>query len=337
MRPLLAALALLAAACQPARAAVRDESLGTAVATSTLGTLTEGDLDRAIAGKPKLAKQLYELRHEALEDLLLQKLVEAEAAKRKTTPEQLLTEVMTKAGAPTDAEVQAFFDKHLSGSGYKLGDIKGQLAERMAAERRQAAIGAFLTDLKSRAKVHILLEPPRVHVEAQGPSTGDPGAKVTIVEFSDFQCPYCRRQEDALHRILTDYRGKVRLVFRDFPLDGHPDAAKAAQAGACADEQGKFWPMHDKLFENQDALSVANLKSYARELGLDGGKFDACLDGDRTLPRIQQSLSEGEKAGVDGTPALFVNGRMLSGATSYEDLRAAVEDELAAAPEGATK
>ncbi len=332
MRPLLLAVLLAATACQTARAAAVPDS--TPVATSSLGTVTEADLDRAIASKPKLAKQLYDLRHDALENLILQKLVEAEAARQKTTPQALLEGVVAKAGTPTDAEVKAFYDQHLASSGYKLEDIKAQLAERMTAERRQGAVGAFLDKLKADAKVKILLEPPRVQVAATGPSRGDAAAPVTIVEFSDFQCPYCRRQESALHRVLADYAGKVRLVFRDFPLDGHPDAAKAAQAGACADEQGKFWPMHDKLFENQQALGVDKLKAYARELGLDGGKFDACLDGDKTATRIQKSLQEGEQVGVDGTPALFVNGRPLSGATSYEDLKAAVDEALAAAKSG---
>lgn len=335
MRPFIAGSILLAAACQTAGAATLPDS--PPVATGTFGRITEAELDHAIEAKPKLAKQLYELRREALENMVLQQLVEAEAAKRKTTPEQLLEDVVSKASAPSDAEIKAFYDENLSKAGYKFEDIKDQLAERMTAERRQSAVGAFLDQLKSAAKVRFLLEPPRVHVAASGPSKGDATAPVTIVEFSDFQCPYCRRQEDALHRILTDYAGKVRLVFRDFPLEGHPDAAKAAQAAACADEQGKFWAMHDKLFDNQHALAVSDLKTYARQMGLDGAKFDACLDGDRTLARVQKNLHEGEQAGVDGTPALFVNGRMLSGATSYEDLKAAVDDELAAGEQGAKR
>ncbi len=320
------ALALLATtACATARATA---PAAIPVATATFGTLTEADLGKAIADRPKLAKQLYDVRREALEDLILHRLVDDAAQKHGQTPEELLKGVVAKAAAPSDAEVKKFYDEHLAGSGYKLEDIRAQLLDKMAQDQRQKALVAFLDGLKAEAHVKLLLEPTRIEVAAEGPSKGAPGAKVTIVEFSDFQCPYCRRQEDALHRLLDDYPGKVRLVYRDFPLDGHPDAAKAAQAGACADDQGKFWAMHDKLFENQQALAVDKLKAYAREAGLDGAKFDACLDGDKDLARVQKSLTDGEKAGVEGTPALFVNGRMMSGATSYEDLRAAVDDEL---------
>jgi protein-disulfide isomerase len=331
---LFAAFCLSAVACASASAVAKPEPSPAPLATTDLGNFTESDLDAAIAAKPKLAKQLYELRREALENLVLQRLVEAEAKKQATTPQDMLEKIVAGAGAPSDAELQKFYDEHLKTSGYKLADIKEQLAEKMTAERRQAAVGGFLDELRQRAHVRILLAPPRVKVAATGPSKGEATAPVTIVEFSDFQCPYCKRQEDALHKILTDYPGKVRLVFRDFPLDGHPDAAKAAQAAACADAQGKFWNFHDKLFDNQAALGVSDLKSYARQEGLDGKKFDACLDGDEMRARVDENLHEGEAAGVDGTPALFVNGRPLSGATSYEDLKAAVDEELATAPAG---
>lgn len=317
---------LLAAACATTASAAATPSAP--VATAKFGTLTEEDLAKAIADRPKLAKQLYDLRREALEDAILHRLVDAEAKKRGQSAEDMLHSVVEKAGAPTDAEVKKFYDEHLADSGYKLEDIRSQLKDKLAQQKRQEALVSFLDGLKAKAQVRILLEPPRVQVAAEGPSTGAADAKVTIVEFSDFQCPYCRRQEDALKKLLADYSGKVRLVYRDFPLDMHPNAAKAAQAGACAEDQGKFWQMHDKLFDNQQALSVENLKKYARDAGLDGAKFDACLDGDKDRARVQKNLTDGEKAGVDGTPALFVNGRMMSGATSYEDLRAAVDDEL---------
>jgi protein-disulfide isomerase len=239
--------------------------------------------------------------------------------------------------APTDADIKKFFDEHVASSGYKLEDVKGQIVEHLTAEQRKTVLVAFVERLKAKAQVEILLKPPRAEVEARGPSKGVENAPVTIVEFSDFQCPYCQRQEDALHKILTDYQGRVRLVFRDFPLDIHPDAEKAAQAAGCADDQGKFWPMHDKLFENQASLGVDMLKKYAREAGLDGHQFDSCLDTGAAKKRVEKSLQEGMHAGVDGTPALFINGRMLAGATSYDELKAAVDEELAGGGQGTSK
>ena len=299
------------------------------VATLQGGEITAQELDREIASKPKLARQIYELRRDALEGMLLQRLVEGEAARRQLTPEALLeSELKKHAPPPTEAEIKAFFDERLAGSGYKLDEVRAQIVEHLAAERRKAALVTFLEDLKAKAKVRILLPSPVVKVEGTGPEKGPVAAKVTLIEFSDFQCPYCQKQEDALHRILADYPTDVRLVFREFPLDVHPDAAKAAQAAACADDQGKFWPMHDALFQHQGALSVDKLKGYARGAGLDGARFDSCLDSGKSQPKIDRDLKDGEQAGVEGTPAIFVNGRLLSGASSYEELHRAVEDAL---------
>jgi protein-disulfide isomerase len=339
----LGILASALAACETAQATQKDQPVATAsgndvVATTNLGPVTAAELDHAIASRPKLARQIYEIRHDALEGMILQRIVEAEAARRKTTAEKLVSEEVGKGvTAPSDADIKRFYDEHVASSGYKLEDVKGQIVDHMVAERRKAALVAFVDKLRASAQVKLLLKAPRTEVEAHGPSKGAETAPVTIVEFSDFQCPYCQRQEEALHRILTDYKGQVRLVFRDFPLDIHPNAEKAAQAAACADDQGKFWVMHDKLFENQGALEVDKLKSYAREAGLDGKQFDLCLDKDSTKERVDKSQQAGEHVGVEGTPALFVNGRMLSGATSYEELKAAVDEELASGGPGASK
>ncbi len=327
----LASLLALSACATAAPAGRVSQSPSSAVVATTVdGPVTEAELDREIAGKPKLAKQLYDLRRDALEGMILQRLVEREAARRKVTPEKLLQdEVSRRATPPTEKEIQAYYDARVASSGYKLSDVHDQIAQQLVQERRRDAIVDFLQKLKREAKVEVLIEPPRVEVAADGPSKGPAGAKVTIVEFSDFQCPYCQRQEAALHRILADFPKDVRLVFRDFPLDIHPDADRAARAGICADAQGQFWKMHDKLFENQHALSQEAIQGYAHALGLDGQKFTACLDAADTHARIERSLHAGEQAGVDGTPALFVNGRPLSGATSYDELHGAIERALA--------
>lgn len=323
----LAPLALLA--CGPTHAALREDPGARTIATLSGGAITEFDLDRQIAAKPKLARQIYEIRRDALEAMILQRLVEGEASRRKVTPEVLLeAEVQKKVAPPTEAELKRFFDERLAGSGYKFDEVHGQIVEHLQAERRKAALVAFLERLKAKAHVQILLPAPRVDVAGTGPSRGLPSAKITLIEFSDFECPFCQKQEDALRRLLAAYPTDLRLVFREFPLDLHPDAMKAAQAALCADDQGKFWPMHDALFQGQSALGVDKLKSYARAVGLDGPRFDSCLDSGKTKPRIDRDQQDGEEAGVEGTPAIFVNGRMLSGATSFEDLRQVIEDAL---------
>ena len=168
------------------------------------------------------------------------------------------------------------------------------------------------------------------------PVKGDEDAPVTIIEFSDFQCPFCQRFfEQTLPQIKTNYidTGKVNIVYRDFPLDSlHPQARPAAIAAECADEQGKFWEMHDLLFEKQQEWSGVGstlFKQYAKDLGLDSSKFDSCLDSRKYEDEVQSDLDDGVNAGVQGTPGFFINGIPLSGAQPYSVFQAAIEQALA--------
>lgn len=163
------------------------------------------------------------------------------------------------------------------------------------------------------------------------PIKGDINAPVTIVEFSDFECPFCGRYYSQTYKQLeNDYikTGKVRYVFRDFPLGFHEHALKASEAGECADDQGKFWEMHDKLFENQNALGVESIKGYAAELGLDTGKFNECLDSGKYESEVLGDLIAGQNYGIGGTPSFIINGQLVVGAQPYDTFRQIIEAEL---------
>jgi protein-disulfide isomerase/plastocyanin len=180
----------------------------------------------------------------------------------------------------------------------------------------------------------------RVDVSADDdPSKGSANAPVTIIEFSDFQCPFCERfYTDTLPQLEEKYikTGKVKLVYRDFPLENiHPEARPAAHAAESADEQGKFWEFHDKLFENQASLGASNYKKWAEELGLDMKKFNDCVDTEKYAGEVSKDLADGSAVGVSGTPAFFVNGKLLSGAQPFSAFQAAIEAELAAMSEPA--
>ena len=181
--------------------------------------------------------------------------------------------------------------------------------------------------------IEILLpayEPPKVAVEAVGPSKGPESAKITIVEFSDFECPFCVRAEPTVKQLLEAYPGKIKLVYRDFPLPMHPHAPKAAEAAHCAGDQGKYWEMHEMLFANSQKLAVADLKGYAKDLKLDQAKFDKCLYSNEKAPVVEKNRKAGAEAGVSGTPAFFINGRSLSGAQPLDAFKKIVDEELAA-------
>jgi len=154
---------------------------------------------------------------------------------------------------------------------------------------------------------------------------GNPDASITLVEFSDFECPFCERQYQTLKQLLKEYPRKIRLVYRHFPLEFHQFAQKAAEASECASEQDSFWEYHDKLFENQTDYSVENFKKWAGGLGLKTSQFNNCLDTDKYASKVQADAQEGAQKGVNGTPATFVNGQLISGALPYNTFKEAID------------
>lgn len=167
-------------------------------------------------------------------------------------------------------------------------------------------------------------------IQAGEPLRGNPEATIDVIEYSDFECPFCVRHLDSINRLLTEYGDRVRLAYRHFPLSFHPEAQKAAEASECAEEQGKFWEMHDKIFEANTAqnMGVGTWKQAAADLGLNTGQFDDCLDTGKYAQAVQDQLAEGQKSGVEGTPATFINGQLVSGAVPYEQLKAVIDQAL---------
>ena len=174
--------------------------------------------------------------------------------------------------------------------------------------------------------------PSRVQVSVDDdPSKGLATAPVTIIEFSDFECPFCARfYSQTLGQIEEKYidTGKVRLVYRDYPLGFHRNAQKAAEAAECADEQGKFWEMHDKIFDNQQAIAVSDLKRYAQEIGVNTAQFNGCLDSGEMASEVEKDFQDGQSYGVTGTPGFFINGIPLSGAQPFSAFERIIEQEL---------
>ena len=289
----------------------------------------------------ELRAREHQLRSQALDALVAQALLEKEAAARGVTPEALHEVEVERKAVVTDADAKAFYAANKARFGTTseadaLQQIRAGLGQQRQGERR----AAFARELEAKYDVKILLEPYRVPVDTGGsPSRGNPKAPVTILEFSDFQCPYCVRARPVVQRVREAYGDKVRFVFRHFPLDFHAQAQKAGEAAACAGEQEKFWEMHDLLWENASKLQVADLKAHAGALGLDGAAFSTCLDSGRHAGLVERDLAAGQGYGVSGTPAFFVNGRPLVGAQPFEAFAKVIDDELAraGAPAAAAK
>jgi len=206
--------------------------------------------------------------------------------------------------------------------------VAAQIKTYLEQQGQQKARSAYYENLQKKYKVDIKMEPVRVDVAATGPATGPATAPVTIVEFSDFQCTFCSRLTPSLQEVEKKYGDKVRLVFRQYPLPFHQNAQKAAEASLCANDQGKFWQLHDAMFSNQNALGVDQLKAKAAELGLNADTFNKCLDSGAKAAAIQADQKDGQAAGVNGTPAMFINGRFINGAVPVDQITTVIDDEL---------
>ena len=294
--------------------------------------ISEADLEATVSGRlMSLKSQEYSLKRQALEAAVDNVLLEQEAARQGLPVEQLThREIDGKIRPATEEQVKAVYESTKD----KYGDrSEAEIMKQIESNLKQARINLrrsdFLKDLRSRAEVHVFLDAPRVKVKTEDArSRGPQNAPVTIVEFADFQCPFCNRTSETIKQLEKKYAGQIRFVFRDFPLAFHANAAKAAEAGSCAQEQGKFWQMHDKLFANQANLQPVDLKRYASEIGLDAAQFKQCLDSEKYSKKWQSDRDEGESYGINGTPTFFVNGRMLAGAAPFETFAQMIDEEL---------
>lgn len=301
-------------------------STETAGVLATVGgeAITEAEVREAAAAQLMQAeRQKYDAISGALDGMIRQKMLELEAAERGVSVEDMMkAEVADKASEVAEADVDAFWTEN----GSRIRGTKEQLAEQI---RGHLAQEKFLAFLKEKYTVTKNLEPYRIEVAAVGPSKGPADAPVTIIEFSDFECPFCSRVNPTMDKVMETYGDKVRVVFRQFPLAMHPNAPKAGEASLCAHDQGKFWEMHDAMFADQRGLGVSALKTKAAAIeGVDTEAFDECLDSGKYADQVQADLREGSAAGVSGTPAFFINGRFLNGAQPFEAFEEIIEDEL---------
>ena len=278
------------------------------------------------------AAEEHKIIEEALNGMIANRLLAAEAESRGVSVDDLMaSEVEANTAAPSEEEVQSIYNVNrdqLSGVPLEVG--MGQVRDFLGQRNYDQTLESYIEDLREQYEVDSLLGPYRVEVQSEGhPATGSTDAPVTIVEFSDFECPFCRQAEPVFKRIQEEYGDQVHFVYRQFPLnDIHPRAQKAAEASLCADEQGRFWNMHHVLFLEPVELEVASLREKAATAGLDTEVFNECLDSARYANRVDADIRAGVAAGVTGTPMAFINGRPVSGALPFESYAAIIDDEL---------
>jgi protein-disulfide isomerase len=301
----------------------------------TLAQVDERAMQQSVRdfGTMKLQQAIYEARRAVLEDLINDSLLDQEAQKAGLDRQALVDrEVTKKVDQPTEAEIETWYKQNSDRvQNATLEQVRPAIREYLTEERTRPVRVEYLSGLKDKMAVKIALDIPRQKVEAAGrPDRGPAKAPIEIVEFSDFQCPFCLRAHPTVTELLKTYGDRVHFVYRHFPLPNHPNARPAAEAAACANEQGKFWAYHDRLFENQGLLTDADLKKHATALGLDASKFNSCFDTRKFQKDVDDDISAGQGLGVSGTPAFYINGRQIDGAQPLENFKRIIEEELAA-------
>lgn len=282
----------------------------------------------------KLEEQIYNLKRQRIDALINEKLLAEEAKKRSiSVPALMDAEVTSKVGLVTEQEIENFYQANKARFPGEESAAREQIRGLLQNQKLQARREAFLQSLRSAAKVVVNLKPPavqRVAVKTDGaPFKGPAKAPVTMVEFTDFHCPFCKRALSTLEEIEAKYNDKVKIVFRDFPIDQlHPQSRRGHEAARCANEQGKFWAYHDLLYENAPKTSLEDLKAYAKLAGLNMQSFESCFTAGKYKAAVENDIEEGRRLGVTGTPAFFINGRLVSGAQPLDAFVRVIDDEL---------
>lgn len=293
--------------------------------------LTLGDLEKRHAAALFQARTTYyDLERKVVQSFIDDYLLEQQAKKEGLSVSQLLEKHVnsTLAKDPSDEALRVYYEGVDTREPYEA--VKDKIVQSLRQRRMEKAKAAYQQALRSQSTLILRLAPPRAPISMKDvPLRGNTAARVTLLEFADYECAYCQQLHPVLQRIEKDFQGKIAFGYKDYPLPMHSFAAKAAEAAHCAGAQGKYWDYHDALFENKQ-LTPDSLKAYARSLKLDSGKFEACLDSGQMGSVVGAHAAEAQSLVLQGTPTLLINGRLLSGDLSYEGIRAAILEELSA-------
>ncbi len=303
------------------------------------GKVTAKDVKAQVEPQMKqMSEEVIDAYKKTAERMVIVKILEAEAKKQGVAnPDELLGRLAQDVQV-TDEQVDAFMKENNLQKGIKdpktgttrkvsKDEVRGFLIEQETQNKQQA----YFAGLRETAKIKFKLDKPRTTIAMSGkePFKGGANAKVVIHEFSDFQCPFCSRGKAVVDQIATEYGDKVKIVFRHMPLNFHPEAKPAAMASMCANKEGKFWEMHDALFDNQKELGAAKYKEWAAKIGLNAEAFAKCYDSQEMAAAVDADMKVAEDLGVNSTPTFFVNGQKVAGALPFSQFKSMIDEELA--------
>jgi protein-disulfide isomerase len=278
--------------------------------------------------------KLFEIKFNRLKSLLLQRYMDKDPRKKGLSNDEFLERYISKGVSVSDKEIDAFIQQQNIPAEHINPQVREKIKAYLEMERKKEAVDKWLAEQTKKTPVEVYIKKPRrpsFNIDiGNAPVTGPKDAPVTIVEFSDFQCPFCAKGAEVLNQIKKKYGRKVRVAFKNFPLPFHNHAEKAAVAGLCAHEQGPdfFWKMHDEMFANQDSLDNEGLKKLAKKIGLKADGFEKCLSENRYLQQVQADMEEGRRIKVKSTPTFFINGKLINGAQPLEVFSEIIDEEL---------
>ncbi len=335
---LLPALVFVSAVSLAGGVVSADESPSDVVAEVGGHKITQSQLDehqsdnmnRARSDLMHARMSYYEAERSALEREIDKELLSQEAAKQHITGDELLKrEVEGRVKDPSEETIKIYY-LGIPGAKEPYEVMRPKIIHSIRVLEEKQVADDYIKKLRDKSAIRVTLLPPHQDVAVgDTPVVGPAAATVTLVEFADYQCPYCRQEEPTLKKLREEFKDKVKYSYRDFPLPMHQYARKAAEASRCAGEQGKYWPYHDRLFSTSDQdLGVSGLKATARQINLDGDKFDKCLDSGSESAAVEKDFDQGKDLGISGTPTMYINGYAISGAASFDVLRELIQEQL---------
>ena len=279
--------------------------------------------------------KVFEIKFNRLKTILLQRMMDKDPRKKGMDNDAFLSKYIAKDVVISDKEIDAFIKDQNIPAEHINPQVREKIKNYLEIERKKEAVDKWLAEQTKKTPVEVYIAKPRrptFPVEVgTSPSFGSKDAKVTIIEFSDFQCPFCAKGADILKEIKKKYGNKVQVAFKNFPLPFHNHAEQAAVAGLCANEQGNdyFWKMHDEMFANQDSLDTEGLKKLAKKVGVKADAFDKCLSESKYLAQVKADMEEGRKVKVKSTPTFFINGQLINGAQPLDVFSEIIDESLA--------
>jgi protein-disulfide isomerase len=327
--PIVSAALLLAAPafCSPAAGGESSSDSVIAVVDNTKVTLAEFERKHPTA-LFQARNAFYEAEKKALDEYIEELLLERQAKKENISVDELINRhvLATIAKDPDDAALKVYFEGLDTAEPFET--VRPKIAEHLRERRIARARAAYMQTLRGQIPVVLRIDAPRAVISLENtPVRGDLKAPVKLVEYADYECPYCQQIQPELQKLEAEYKGRLAFAFKDVPLPNHPHAQKAAEAAHCAGVQNKYWEFHDLLLQTKE-VDLPQLRDGARKLGLNADAFNSCLDSGQQAALVKTQLDEATKLGLQGTPSFFLNGRFFSGSMSYEQLRDLVEAEI---------